>query len=188
MMAREEILEGLRLAVSRGHPLQDAMQSFFNAGYKREDIEYAARMFNSSQSLTPQTQRNQVPQKPQIQSKPSPNSPSKSPPINGYPIMKNPFAPKQMAPATKPVQKKQIAPPPGPKRPYPHSAFPNSQVQRPKTVPVVSKYEGDESQEGKKTDTVTIILFVVLLILIIALVSVFIFKDSLIQFLNRFLE
>ena len=41
----EEILGGIKSAVKRGETLQQAMMSFFNAGYKREDIKEAARAF-----------------------------------------------------------------------------------------------------------------------------------------------
>jgi len=42
-MVREDILGGLKSAISRGDTLQRAMQSFYNAGYKKEEIEKAAR-------------------------------------------------------------------------------------------------------------------------------------------------
>lgn len=42
-MVKQEIVEGLRLALSRGYTLKKAMMSFYNAGYKKEDIEDAAR-------------------------------------------------------------------------------------------------------------------------------------------------
>jgi len=38
----EDILGGLKSALSNGESLQSAMQSFYNAGYKKEDIEKAA--------------------------------------------------------------------------------------------------------------------------------------------------
>lgn len=41
----EEILGGIKSAVNRGETLQEAMMTFFNAGYKKEDIEEAARVF-----------------------------------------------------------------------------------------------------------------------------------------------
>ena len=47
----EEILEGLKLATARGESLQQAMQSFYNAGYKKEDIENAARVLQEQQSI-----------------------------------------------------------------------------------------------------------------------------------------
>lgn len=55
-MRPEEISEGLRIALSRGESLQNAMQSFYNAGYNREDVESAARMVNQSNVTTVQTQ------------------------------------------------------------------------------------------------------------------------------------
>jgi len=46
-MVNEQIVEGLRLALSRGYTLEQAMMSFFNAGYKKEDIEEAARALST---------------------------------------------------------------------------------------------------------------------------------------------
>ena len=42
-MINEEILGGLKLALSQGESLKRAMMSFYNAGYKKEEIEGAAR-------------------------------------------------------------------------------------------------------------------------------------------------
>ena len=42
-MVKEEIVEGLRLAVEKGEPLNKAMMSFYNAGYLKAEIEEAAR-------------------------------------------------------------------------------------------------------------------------------------------------
>ncbi|MEM3091308.1 MAG: hypothetical protein QXD05_01110 [Candidatus Pacearchaeota archaeon] len=42
-MVKEEIVEGLKMALSKGESLEKAMMSFFNAGYLKEDIEDAAR-------------------------------------------------------------------------------------------------------------------------------------------------
>ena len=41
-MVKEELMEGLRLAVLKGESLEHAMATFYNAGYKKEDIEEAA--------------------------------------------------------------------------------------------------------------------------------------------------
>ena len=43
-MVNEEILGGLKASVERGESLGQAMQSFYNSGYKREEIEEAARV------------------------------------------------------------------------------------------------------------------------------------------------
>lgn len=41
----DALLGGLESALARGQPLQKSMISFYNAGYKKEDIENAARKF-----------------------------------------------------------------------------------------------------------------------------------------------
>lgn len=43
MVVNKDILGGLKSALTRGYSLEEAMLSFFNAGYKREEIEEAAR-------------------------------------------------------------------------------------------------------------------------------------------------
>lgn len=47
-MVKEELVEGLKTAMIRGDSLQKAMFSFYNAGYKKADIEEAARFLQSS--------------------------------------------------------------------------------------------------------------------------------------------
>ncbi len=42
-MVREDILGGLKTALQRGESLKQAMLTFFNAGYTKEEIEEAAR-------------------------------------------------------------------------------------------------------------------------------------------------
>lgn len=42
-MVNEEIIGGLVSALSRGEPLEKAMMTFFNAGYKKSEIEVSAR-------------------------------------------------------------------------------------------------------------------------------------------------
>jgi hypothetical protein len=57
-MPKEEIIEGLKYALAKGEPLPEAMMSFYNAGYSKEDIEEAARVLQAPQ--LPQTQPSQV--------------------------------------------------------------------------------------------------------------------------------
>jgi len=42
-MVREDIVGALQSALARGYPLKSAMQSLYNAGYSKLDIEEAAR-------------------------------------------------------------------------------------------------------------------------------------------------
>jgi hypothetical protein len=71
-MAKEELVEGLKVAVSKGEPLETAMMSFYNAGYKKEDIEAAA----AAMVQFPAVFQDQF-QKPQ----------QKNPPIQGKPLI-----------------------------------------------------------------------------------------------------
>ena len=67
-MVKEEIVEGLRLAVSKGEPLDKAMGSFYNAGYVKGDIEEAARFFQAPQfQQSPYTSSQQSNFKPLVQ-------------------------------------------------------------------------------------------------------------------------
>lgn len=46
-MVNQEIVGGIEIAVNRGYSIDDAMISFYNAGYDRNDIEEAARYVKS---------------------------------------------------------------------------------------------------------------------------------------------
>ena len=77
IMVKEEIVEGLRGAVSKGESLEKAMTSFYNAGYKKEEIEQAAAAMVQNQSSVqtmPQPQqfqqKNIMPQATNIQQRP----------------------------------------------------------------------------------------------------------------------
>ncbi|MEK9184541.1 MAG: hypothetical protein AAB866_00025 [Patescibacteria group bacterium] len=48
-MVREDIFAGLKQAISKGSSLKQAMMSFYKAGYKKEEIEEAARFVQSEQ-------------------------------------------------------------------------------------------------------------------------------------------
>ena len=52
-MINYDIIEGLRIALAKGYTLEQAMMSFYNAGYPKEDIEEAARilLYHPSQIL-----------------------------------------------------------------------------------------------------------------------------------------
>jgi len=53
-MVKEEIVAGLKYAIAKGENLPNAMMSFYNAGYSKQDIEEAARVLQASP--LPQTQ------------------------------------------------------------------------------------------------------------------------------------
>ncbi len=48
MPEKPEIVAGLKNAVERGYPLQQAIQSFINSGYNRQDVLDSANIINAS--------------------------------------------------------------------------------------------------------------------------------------------
>jgi nitrogen fixation/metabolism regulation signal transduction histidine kinase len=52
----QEILAGLKNSMSRGESLKDAMMSFYNAGYPRQEIEEAARAVQLDMAAQTSTQ------------------------------------------------------------------------------------------------------------------------------------
>lgn len=62
-MVRQDIVAGLKLAIEKGESLMQAMITFYNSGYKKEEIEEAAQVVQQGQTQTPQqlNQQNQQP-------------------------------------------------------------------------------------------------------------------------------
>ena len=89
MVVVNDLLEGLKIAISRGNSMQEAMQSFYNAGYKKEDVEQAARYF---QGMNPQVgiqqQTQSTPQNTNIQPAPQ-NPPQQSAPSQPRQVVSN---------------------------------------------------------------------------------------------------
>jgi len=52
-MVNQEILGGLKSSLKRGESLQKAMTTFYNAGYKKEEIEEAARVLQQEKIQAP---------------------------------------------------------------------------------------------------------------------------------------
>jgi len=75
-MVKEELVEGLKTAMIRGDSLQKAMFSFYNAGYKKAEIEEAARLLQSSH-FSPERYLLQQQQKARAQETVSTRNPSK---------------------------------------------------------------------------------------------------------------
>ncbi len=50
-MSKEDIAEGLRVAIDRGESLEQAMTSFYNSGYEKAEIEEAAKIIQTKSSL-----------------------------------------------------------------------------------------------------------------------------------------
>jgi hypothetical protein len=66
IMKKEDIIGGLKSALSRGESMNKAMMTFFNAGYTKEDIESAAGLLHMQgfqQSVRSIPQKNNLPKK-----------------------------------------------------------------------------------------------------------------------------
>ena len=143
-MVREDILGGLRVALSKGHSLQSAMQSFYNSGYKKEDIEEAARYLQSHNFENPQAETQQ-------------------------PIKPTPQYTKYEETAV--------------------GAQPIPLSTQPKLSPQSGAQQTQQQTPKKKTNTKKIIwitiLTIVLLALIGGLISIFLFKDTIMGWFGK---
>lgn len=144
----EEILGGLKSALERGESLKRAMMTLFNAGYKREDIEEAAKLLVKP-TIETQPEMPAVPQKEQV--------PLQEPPQK--------ISPPKQVPQKVSSYGQQI---------------PAQQVSMP--VPKASNYE----QKSSKEKVMIIILISSLVFLICLLVTIFLFKQQLIDFFSGF--
>ena len=79
-MVNREVLGGLVSALSRGESLQNAMFSLFNAGYKKEEIEEAARVLQF-QSPTQISQMEAEVKKSVVEPKKKPEIKKPAPPV-----------------------------------------------------------------------------------------------------------
>ncbi len=175
----EEILGGLRSAVERGESLNKAMMTFYNSGYKKEEIEEAARFLNQNPiqvSQTPSLSNSKPTQgffgkllsekKPESKQIPQTNEIS-SPAIPQAVIPDVSKAPKSNSPSSPVISN------------YGESQQ-NSPVQP--VVQQVSNY----GNEGVKDRVAITLLIVVLVILVGLLASVFLFKQEITNFLSSF--
>ncbi|MEK6812155.1 MAG: hypothetical protein AABX76_01205 [Nanoarchaeota archaeon] len=173
-MTKEDIRGGLRIALSHGSTLQEAMISFFNSGYLKKDIEDAAseldQLEKSQNHQIPQTnsipvkksttQRSEV-KEPQTSSPKSESSKSSGWTEQKFDVSEQGYSQEEEKP----------------KEEYPP-------LQQQQTIQKVSKYGGKPSPVGA---AIVFILVFFLLFLVGILISVFLFKDELASFFNSFL-
>lgn len=163
-MVNLEILEGLKTAMLRGDTLKEAMISFYNSGYKKEEIEEAAKNLNLEEikkefQLIEQEKKgeqlileknSEKGKKKEISKKPT-NVPTSHPRV----ISELSKEPSKNINSTSQINS-------------------NSEIKSGKTKQIVSSY-------GKKSNLAVILLVVILFILIGALVLLFLFKDRIIE-------
>ncbi len=159
LLTNQEILGGLKAALARGQTLKKAMMSFYQAGYKKEEIEDAARAYLYLQKGNSETEvltRNQTLN--QDKEKNEKNN------------------------LTKTEEEKKISkfgktktPPLGGKI---------SREEPEKVVQKISNYEGKGDLKKFRNKTITSILIITLIVLLGILALVFLFKAELIDFIN----
>ncbi len=217
----DDIVGGLKIALSRGASLQDAMQSFYNAGYTKEEVEEAARRLRTvgfqpktivpEKSLIQEVGKNQIKPVPQqvkpiqvmqtTQPLPAPQIQER---VQQVPTLKPAFKTQEQVKTQQPYPAQQQIPPqqqlPVPQKPLeiqeqPKPAESGAMTQEYYTpqqtyesnqpVQIVSSYE---QEKKRKFDFVTILLITILVLLVGILISVFFFKNELLEFLNKFLD
>lgn len=154
-MVNADILGGLRSALAKGKSLKQTMISFYNAGYKKEEIEEAARALQTQPAVQPILQIPQIPQ------------------LGAQPITQPVAQPGQ------PIQPGQ--PPPSPIQQQIQTAQMQQLAQMLPTPQNVSGY-GKTKKPGK---TLIIILVGSLIFLIVLVVTIFLLKDTLAGLLNK---
>lgn len=172
----EEVLGGLRSALERGQTLERAMLTLFNSGYKKEDIEEAARSLLQFQPSA------------QLQ-----------PPIKT--VAKSTIV-KQAPPVSPPKQQMNFPQPTQIQKPTLQPQIPSmiqraqtqSQIQQPtstisKPVQKVSNYGEEKQKEEKRPAKEKAIIFILVFLmafLLGLLAVIFLFKDQLIAYFSNF--
>jgi len=172
LLTNQEILGGLKAAIERGQNLKQAMMSFYQAGYKKEEIEDAARAYLYLQRGASETQ---------------------------LPARNQPLEPKG---EMKKAEEKKVEVKPAESEEKGYSKFEKTQVTVPgaglgtkkpeeegkqKVVQKISGYGPEKNPEKiakLKGKAVTIVLIIVLLALLGILALVFLFRAELVNFIN----
>ena len=167
----EDIIGGLRSALTRGYTLEEAMFSFFNAGYKKEDIEAAAKTL----------QIEAEPKEENWQPKPIWVTRQR---LQG----KTPSTVPSLITREKQRPTQSITPPQNeivgvrPKVVQEISENKPTEIRRQAAASAVSKYSNTDS----RVRTIIIILVILLILLLGILGMIFIFKQQVIGFFNNF--
>ncbi len=158
IMVNEAIVEGIKQAMNNGQSLKQAMESFYYAGYPKEEIEAAARIVQGAKLRSASKQ-----------------------PISQE---KKKFSPKPLKPKTSaPIQKVSNYPPEKPKTVLKKDSSLSQKKLTPKTEKTqrTSNYQRQDTRPG--VDWVLIIMLLVLAGLIGILLFI-IFKAEIMNFLS----
>jgi hypothetical protein len=201
-MIREDILGGLKLAILRGGTLKDAMMSFYNAGYTKEEIESAAKTLQNEYpdlTISPVFAEKKVALAKKIYPKVKPDHEARKP-----------FLGELKKPVEKPVQEEQEETPENNEEEYAESSKKESTIgpssiekelsQRPiyltnpvyisqpqsATRQIISKYE--EIRRSPQNMLVIVLLVALLFILLSSLIGIFIFRQEIVNFFNSLFQ
>ncbi len=172
-MVNEEILQGLRIAIQRGYSLEQAMMSFWNAGYENKEIEEAARALYK--------------QYPDIRLKSSEKKKTKPNPKSSKPQKSNEPKEPQKPKSNEPKEPQNDSKDKSKTKEYDYlksEKESKKEAKEPKKVNIqkASKY----GEKTKPKSKITIILVILLIIIVISLLAgVFIFRNSLLNFFQN---
>lgn len=204
-MVNEEIFQGLKIALFKKQSLKDAMESFYNAGYEKNEIEEAAKslqMQEFQQNLNKDLEQKSTtktffkktkpiePEKQKIQeeSLPSKNIPpsvsSFNQELKPFLIQKD-FQPKVIQIGVKPKFFKSLPKLESTQKISKYETPKSLEISKEKVIQKVSKYE--KTIERPKKDIMAIVLIIMLLLLVGILVAVFLFKTEIIEFFSNYL-
>lgn len=179
-MVDKDLVEGLRTALSKGESLEQAMYTFFNAGYEKAKIEEAARALVYQRKPEPMPQRPVSPP-PRLKPRPKPKQILKPSPM--------PLLPQKTKPQLKPQPTPPISKPmPSPEKPPLEPYAPEKPIKETTKKPSKQIVSGYEKRKAPKKKLTVILLIIFLIVLLGGLASIFIFRVELIEIFNNLLE
>lgn len=189
LLTNQEILGGLKAALERGQNLKQAMMSFYQAGYRKEEIEDAARAYLYLQRGNSEAEVLSKKQPPQIKSAENKESEKKPEASSGGLFGKKKEEDKKERQkfsllGKKKEEEKKFSEVGKTKVPEVGKTNQKNEESK-KVVQKISSYENSKKEESKfKSKAVTSILVVTLIVLVIILALVFLFKAELVNFVN----
>lgn len=170
MVINQDIVSGLRAALERGQSLRSAMISFFNAGYPREEIEDAARALIEF-GTNPNAEPTQV----------TPSVSNQIQPVRTQPAQPKPQKPQpQVAPKVpQAIQQPMQNIPSRQAQPSPLQKMKEEAKAKP-----AQKISGYGTPRKRKSSLTIIILILLLVVFVGLLISIFLFKQQLIDWLS----
>jgi hypothetical protein len=166
-MVREDILGMLKVVLQKGKNLQQAVQSLYNSGYQKKEVDDAVKMLNNYEFQFPLPQSNRIQKPKPVQQPVSPAPIGQTPQVvSAYPSPAAPnfYQPKAFSATAQFYQPQQF---------YPAQFFQSPQV--------VSAYESKP-----KTGRMIIIVMIIMLFILLGILAVVIlFKPQIENFINN---